>query len=63
MRRAHAILLDLADIEDSLTSVRQLRRHAGALPYGHSPVRSPSIVMRELMLWPPIATLVVTSAV
>jgi len=31
--------------------------------YGHTPVRSPSMVTRELMLWPPIATLVVTSAV
>ena len=30
VRRAHAIVLDLADIEDSLIAVRQTRHHAGA---------------------------------
>jgi hypothetical protein len=30
MRRAHAVLFDLADIEDSFIAVRQARRHAGA---------------------------------
>jgi hypothetical protein len=29
VRRARAIVLDLADIEDSLMAVRQARRHAG----------------------------------
>ena len=30
VRRAHAIVGDLADIEDSLIAVRQTRRHADA---------------------------------